>query len=103
MKKFNKPQIRKIRASIPRVENMQSANGNDVPNQFKIYTPGGVYFQSYNTIIAFKPVVGPIVLDENRWDYSVTTGKYRNQFLNEGISDTRKGIQSGVYQLANLN
>ena len=29
--------------------------GNPVANQFKIYTKKGVYFQSYSTIIAFKP------------------------------------------------
>ena len=36
-----------------KVSNMYSTNGNLVPNQFKIYTSEGSYFQSYRTIIAF--------------------------------------------------
>ena len=46
---------------------------------------------------------GKITLDSYYWDYSVTTGKYRNQFLNEGIAETRKKIKEGIYKLANLN
>lgn len=85
------------------VEGMISSNGNDVPNQYIITTPDGRYFKSYNTIIAFRDNRGNIFLDENKWDYSVTTGKYRNQFLSEGIADTRKKIANGEYKLVNLN
>jgi hypothetical protein len=81
---------------------MTSWNGNDVTNQFKIYTDDGVYFQSYNTIIA-RIHKGKVQLDRNSWDYSVTTGRYRNQFLGEGIAETRKKIASGVYELVDLN
>ena len=86
-----------------RVENMQSNRGNDIPNQFKIYTDDGVYFQSYSSIIAYRPYSGKVQLDINKWDYSTTTGKYRNQFLREGIAETRKGIKSGEYELVDLN
>ena len=87
-----------------KVENMLSSNGNKVPNQFEITTDEGVYFQSYKTIIAFKPYANsPVLLDKGRWDYSVTTGKYRNEFLGEGITETRKKIASGEYILTNLN
>lgn len=86
---------------IPRVQNMQSRN--DVPNQFEIYTDEGVYFQSYSSIIAFRPYGGKIQLDRESWDYSTTTGKYRNQFLGEGIAETRKKIASGEYELVDLN
>lgn len=84
---------------------MNSTNsGAPVANQFIIDTPEGQYFQSYRTIIAFyENKTGIFYLDENAWDYSVTTGKYRNQFLNEGIADTRKKIKSGTYKLINLN
>lgn len=86
------------------VENMQSANGNDIPNQFLIKTPEGCYFQSYSSIIAFRPAGGDsIVLDVNKWDYSVTTGKYRNQFLKETKKETERKIKSGAYILADLN
>ena len=35
----------------------------------------------------------------NDWDYSVTTGKYRNQFLGEGIKETREKIANGTYKI----
>ena len=63
---------------------------------------GGEMFVSYGTNIALKSN-GCIFLDENYWDYSATTGYYRNQFLGEGIADTRKGIEDGTYILTNLN
>lgn len=85
-----------------RVENMTSARGNKVANQFIINDNGAEYFQSYRSIIA-KKSQGKIYLDEYYWDYSTTTGKYRNQFLNEGIADTRKKIASGEYILTDLN
>lgn len=69
-----------ILKSIPEIENMTSSNGNDIPNQFIIHTEDGEFFQSYNSIIAFRGG-GRVLLDKDTWDYSVTTGKYRNQFL----------------------
>ena len=85
-----------------KVENMTSARGNTVPNQFIITDNGDEYFQSYRSIIA-KRSKGKIYLDDYYWDYSVTTGKYRNEFLGEGIAETRKKIASGEYVLTNLN
>ena len=85
-----------------KVENMTSARGNTVPNQFIITDNGDEYFQSYRSIIA-KKSKGKIYLDDYYWDYSVTTGKYRNEFLGEGIAETRKKIASGEYILTNLN
>lgn len=84
------------------VSNMDSPSGSPVPNQFIIYTPEGTYFQSYSSVIVFKSSKG-IVLDECKWDYSTTTGKYRNMFLGEDITETRKKIKSGEYLLADLN
>ena len=81
---------------------MLSTNGNRVPNQFIINNNGEEYFQSYNSIIA-KKSKGKIYLDDIFWDYSVTTGKYRNDFLGEGIAETRKKIASGEYILTDLN
>ena len=86
-----------------KVFNMTSAKGNTVPNQFIISTSEGDYFQSYKSIIALRKNDGSIVLDDYFWDYSVTTGRYRNEFLNEGIAETRKKIESGEYQLTDLN
>jgi len=86
------------------IKNMTSHNGNTIPNQFEITTPEGIFFQSYRTIIVFKPNDGrKIQLDRNAWDYSVTTGKYRNIFLGERKADTERKIKSGDYELADLN
>ena len=54
-------------------------------------------------MIAFKPYSGKIQLDEYYWDYSHTTGKYRNQFLGENKAETEANIKSGEYKLVNLN
>ena len=86
-----------------RVSNMRSSNGKNVPNQFIIETDKGTFFQSYQTIIAHRKNDGSVVLDKNSWDCSVITGKYRNQFLGEGISETRRKIADGKYKLADLN
>lgn len=82
---------------------MTSENGNEVPNQFIIKTNKGIYFQSYDTIIAFEDNNRKITLDRYSWDYSRTTGKYRNQFLGENIAETRQKIRSKIYKLKDLN
>ena len=86
-----------------KVENMTSTKGNKIANQFKIFTNEGVYFQSYSTVIAFRPLFGKIQLDENAWDYSRTTAKYRNIFLRETKAETLRKIKSGEYLLVDLN
>ena len=79
-------------------------SGRPVANQNIIYDDfGNSFFQSYKTIIAKISNAGQTVLDKNYWDYSVTTGKYRNKFLNECIAETRKKIKQGLYKLADLN
>ena len=89
-----------------KVENMTSPKSYaKVANQFIITDDNGsVWFQSYNSIIAFRPAGGSsIILDRETWDYSRTTGKYRNQFLNETKKETEAKIKSGVYILDDLN
>ena len=81
---------------------MLSTRGNKVPNQFIINNNGEEYFQSYKSVIV-KKSKGKIYLDDYYWDYSVTTGKYRNDFLGDGIAETRKKIASGEYILTDLN
>ncbi len=87
------------------VQNMLSSRGNKVPNQFRIFTDDGVYFQSYETVIAFKPCNGvdKVQLDRDAWEYSATTGKYRNLFLREKKAETLAKIASGEYILTDLN
>ena len=86
------------------IQNFLSNSGNAVANQFELYdNDGSVWFQSYSTVIAVKRNNGSVELDERAWDYSRTTGKYRNKFLGEGIAETRAKIASGEYQLSDLN
>ena len=78
-------------------------SGNPVANQFTIQTEEGVYFQSYWTIIAFRANDGQMTLDEDSWNYSRTTSKYRNEFTGYNTQETRNKIKNGEYKLAKLN
>lgn len=84
------------------IENMIDNNGRTVKNQFIIRDGKAVYFQSYNAIIV-KQENGKTYLDDYYWDYSATTGKYRDMFLGETIKETREKIKNGTYILTNLN
>jgi len=98
-----------------KVKNMTSSKGNSIANQFVIEDKGrgalGNFikrqtFQSYRSIIVVKTVweeSTDIELDKTYWDYSVTTSKYRNQFLGETKKETQAKIDSGEYRLVNLN
>lgn len=105
-----------------KVANMLSSRGNKIANQFIIENEiedlhTEIYFQSYNSVIAKKvkkmtsdfnrsPIMQyeeKIYLDVNTWDYSNTTGKYRNIFLNETKKETEKKIKKGEYILTDLN
>lgn len=69
-------------------------------NQTVTTFANGRLFQSYNSVIAIKMDNGKTYLT-NHWDYSNTTGKYRNQFLGETKKDTQAKIDSGEYELVN--
>tara|TARA_R100000781_G_scaffold17125_3_gene13721 strand:- start:33 stop:302 length:270 start_codon:yes stop_codon:yes gene_type:complete len=87
-----------------KVTNMISTNGNKVPNQFDIYDGNKWYFQSYQTVIAMRCAkTGKTYLDNERWDYSVTTSKYRNKWLGMTTSQVKKAIKDGRLTLKNLN
>jgi len=97
-----------------KVENITSNNGNKIANQFIVTDKHEMgnkieYFQSYSSMIAKKIYddIGAYVvetfLDKKYWNYSNTTGKYRNIFLGETIKDTKKKIKSGKYILTDLN
>ena len=90
-----------------KVTNIESNKGNKIANQFIITDDKqNEYFQSYNSMIVKKDYDSnqvKIYLDQKYWNYSTTTGKYRNIFLNETIKDTKKKIKSGEYILTDLN
>ena len=100
---------------MSKVRNMQG-NSGPVANQFVIEEEGRgangnftrrLTFQSYDSVIAVRTRwpdgCVDTVLDADKWDYSMTTGRYRNQFLREKKADTERKIKSGEYKLDNLN
>jgi hypothetical protein len=99
-------------------KNFTNDRGRAIPNQFIMSEKGNgangnfkkkEIFQSYDSKIAEKIYWDywdneiDIKLDSKYWDYSKTTGKYRNQFLNETKKETEAKIKSGEYVLTNLN
>lgn len=88
--------------TIPKIQNMTSSNGNDIPNQFIIIDGNRRIFQSYQSVIAVIER-GVVILDADKWNYSNTTSKYRNHFLGETTKETQRKINSGEYKLTNLN
>jgi hypothetical protein len=103
------------RGNNMKVSNMTSNTGNKVANQFIITNHGrGVLgnftkretFQSYDSVIAVRTIWPDeirIELDKTYWNYSVTTSKYRNQFLGEDTATTKTKIKNGEYKLVDLN
>jgi hypothetical protein len=85
-----------------KITNLTSNKGNTIANQFEIRTETALYFQSYQSIIV-KIENGQTFLDSTFWNYSKTTGKYRNQFLGEDKKETEKKIKDGIYILTDLN
>lgn len=75
-----------------KIKNMMGNNGREVANQFVIENDNEVLFQSYqSSIIEINYNEQKIKVYED-YDYSRTTGKYRNKFLND----------MGFYELSNL-
>jgi energy-coupling factor transporter ATP-binding protein EcfA2 len=85
-----------------KVRNMTGRSGQPVKNQFIIEDGKSTIFQSYNSIIAMKSG-GRTYLDKYRWDYSTTTGKYRNQFLGMNKKQIEQAIEDGAIYLVDLN
>lgn len=92
---------------------MESPEGNPIPNQFLIRVKSSgsksqvafdrIYFQSYDSIIAYRDWEGNVVLDKKYWDYSNTTDKYRGIFLGEDKKTSQENIEKGIYKLEDLN
>jgi hypothetical protein len=72
-------------------------------NQYVFNLKDCKMFYSYKSIIAIKYDNGDVLLDSDLWDYSRTTGKYRNIFLDEDKKTTEKKIKKGEYKLKKLN
>jgi len=91
--------------TLKKIENLTSSRGKKIVNQFIITNEEGQFFQSYESIIAFKPndPMEPILLDCKYWNFSSTTSKYRNQFLKCESKDIKKMTKDGDIIFVNLN
>lgn len=77
--------------NLPKVSQFESMN------HFEIKTNEGTYLQSYKSIVAFRPNNGNTPTLGKHWDYSRTTMKYVNHFMNSTAKETRAKIKSGAY------
>ena len=68
-----------------KVKNMTSASGNKVANQFIITDEehNTITFQSYDSEIIRIDYHNETITIFPYYDYSVTTGKYRNKFMRD--------------------
>ena len=80
---------------IVSVSNVQNYKGRSVPNQFIIEGKDFILFQSYDSPVAMKKD-GKVYIFKD-WDYSTTTGKYRNMFLGESKKETFRKLKTGEY------
>ena len=88
-----------------RVYNMLSPKtGREICNQFVIENGAVTTFQSYASTIAEIDRHNRTITIHPDWNYSRTTGKYRNEFFNDegfgGLATTeglRKAMKNGEY------
>lgn len=71
---------------------------NMANNQVNLSFENGRVFQSYNSVIAVKVFGGKTYLTPH-WDYSNTTGQYRNKFLGCNKKECKQKIKSGEFEL----
>jgi len=101
MEKTKEEIAQEIIEKLPSVQNMTSSNGNDIPNQFEINWANSRLFQSYRSPIALLRS-GKVYIFKD-WNYSKTTGKYRNEFLGETKKETLAKLKSGEYIAVDFN
>lgn len=71
------------------------------PNQFIISTDNGYYFQSYDSIVAYRGN-GETTLYKN-WDYSKTTAKHVGVWLGMTAKEIRQAIKEGRFKYEDIN
>lgn len=92
-KQINKKNLLKDLGNFKEVKNITSYNGNKIPNQFILYFNNGEIFQSYESVIVLQLYNSDIIYLGDDWEYSTTTGKYRNLYLNMNKKEILKGIK----------
>lgn len=87
-----------------KVRNFTNHRGNSIPNQYRIYTDTGVYFQSYESIICFREkITGLITIDPHWYKYNKTTSRYLHEFLGMTSQEIQNLINLDVIALKKLN
>ena len=81
-----------------KVKNMRSDRGNRIANQFVITDEehNTITFQSYDSEIVRIDYHSETITVFPDYDYSVTTGKYRNKFMRDYCfrdMDNKKGFE----------
>jgi hypothetical protein len=74
--------------------------GNDLPakNQRVIYTPQGLYLQSFQDLVAYRSHDGSVELLGLKWNYSVTTKQYVRRFFEQ----KDRGLDLGTMSVVDL-
>lgn len=89
-----------------KISNLTNARGNKIKNQFIVHTSDATFFQSYDSMIVkttWEDGERVVYLDENYWNYSTTTSKHRNAFLDLTSKEVNANVKSGKFKLVNLN
>ena len=77
-----------------KVRNMESPRtGRPVANQFILFDNDKLVFQSYDSMIVEYNKTNSTITFGKDWNYSTTTAKYRNQFLDmyfPSLANTKK-------------
>lgn len=82
-----------------KVYNLQTSGGNPAPEQLvHVLEDGTEMFFSYTTKIAERSPNGKLTLTPS-WNFSQTTGKFRNKFTGLTLAETRRGIADGTITL----
>ena len=89
------------------VQNISNKNGRKISNQFIIRddATSRTTFQSYDSMIATIDYQNNTISLGEKWDYSMTTTKYRNRFFDEqgfnGLASTKalaNALKTGKYE-----
>ena len=64
-------------------------------NHMVINTEQGQYFQSYESIICFRPNNGNTITIGGHWNYGTTTKKHLCTWLNTTVKEIQQGIKDG--------
>ena len=105
-------QINNKNMDIIKVIELHAREGKPMRNQYVLRCTDGDYLQSYDSIIAFIPARygdaivigdGKIKLDPEYYNYSQTTAKARDIFLQIDRETFKKNLEAGIYIMESLN